>query len=258
MKLVWASSGDEIEIVPANQELCEYYVHAIAPYNCFRCTESSIDTTKIDYLKSALDDINTFLTRYKIAPVFPVGDPLDQKWLNELHRSWVKFHIATPKIIQLLKSRESDLINCFREINKTLHRIERMFVQVWASRENGAVHKVSNPFSNALSHDMANLQIVFHDLGRTTFNKWLHFDNDLDAVDTNDYINMPVEVELNLNRPMSFQPPAEYISWCKSNGLEQIPGRWLNLGNIKDLEDRLTDYRHLLIRNKNIDMLLTI
>jgi hypothetical protein len=254
MKLVWLSSGDEIEIVPANQELCEYYIHAIAPYNRFVCMESSIDHAKIDYLKWALEDINAFLTRYKIAPAFVVGNAFDQNWLNELHRAWVKFHLATPKIIQLLRAKEPDLINRFRGINKTLHGIEQMFVQVWANIDNGEVHKVPNPFVNALGHDMANVQVVFNDLGRNTFNKWLYFDNNLDPDDTNDYNNMPVEIEINLNRPINYTAPSAYVDWCKQQGLDTPPGRWLNLGNIRDLEFRLEDYRNILMRNRSVDM----
>lgn len=258
MKIVWSSSGDEIELVTKNQELCEYYVHAIAPYNCFRCTESAIDLTKVEYLKWALDDVNAFLTKHKIAEAFSVGDPLDQQWLNELHRSWVKFHLATPKIIQLLRSKEPDLVNRFRGINKTLHGIEQMFVQKWASNNDGDVRTVTNPFANALSNDIANVQVVFHDLGRSTFNKWMYFDNDLDPIDTNDFDNLPIEIEISLCRPVDYQPPANYVDWCHASGLAQPPGRWLNLGNIKDLEEKLTDYRHLLIRNKDIDMFLAI
>ena len=254
MKLVWLPSGDEIEIVPANQELCEYYVHAIAPYNCFRCTESSIDQSNIDYLIQAIEDVNEFLIRYKIAPAFAVGNPIDQNWLNELHRAWVKFHLATPKIIQLLRAKEPDLMSRFRGINTTIHSIEQMFQQTWSSTDNGEVHQVPNPFPDALTHDIANVQIVFNSLGRSTFNKWMQFDNNLDPEDTNNFGNLAVEIEINLKRPINYTAPSQYIDWCKQQGLAQLPGRWANLGNIRDLESKLVDYRHVLTRNKSVDM----
>lgn len=258
MKIVWSSSGDEIEVVPANQELVEYYIHAIAPHNSFVCVECGIELEKAKRLIWALEDVNDFVTKHNIAPAFAVGDPYDQAYLNDLHRSWVKFSLATPKFVTLLRQKDPELVGHFRSINKLLHGIEKMFVQKWANIDNGDVRTVPNPFANALTHDVANVQIVFHDLGRNTFNKWMYFDNNLDPVDTNDYVHLPVEIELNLNRPVSFQPPADYVEWCNSNGIAQPPGRWLNLGNIKDLEQRLADYRHLLIRNKNVDMFLAI
>jgi hypothetical protein len=254
MKLIWLSSGDEIEVTPSNQELAEYYVDAIAPYNNFVCTESGIEAEKATRLIWALEDVNRFVTEHKIAPAFAMGDPYDQQYLNELHRAWVKFHLSTPKIIQLLRVKQPDLINQFRGVNQTLHSIEQMFHQVWASIDNGEVHQVPNPFANALTHDIANVQIVFNDLGRNTFNKWLYFDNNLDPVDTNDFVSLPVEIEINLKRPINYTAPSHYVDWCKQQGLDQPPGRWLNLGNIRDLESKLEHYRHVITRNRSVDM----
>jgi hypothetical protein len=258
MKLVWLSSGDEIEVTPSDQELAEYYVNAIAPYNNFVCTESGIETEKATKLIWALEDINRFVTEHKIAPAFAMGNPYDQQYLNELHRAWVKFSLATPKFVTLLRQKDPDLVGHFRSINKLLHGIEKMFVQKWANIDHGDIRTVSNPFVNALSHDIANVQIVFHDLGRSTFNKWIYFDNNLDSQDTNDFINLPIEIEIDLSRPISVQPPKNYVEWCNNNGIASPPGRWLNLGNLKDLEQRLLDYRCILIRNRTVDMFLVM
>jgi hypothetical protein len=258
MKIVWSSTGDELEIVPTNQALAEYYVNAIAPYNRFVCTESGIDVDRANRLIWALEDINQFVTQHNIAPAFEVGDPYDQRYLNELHRAWVKFSLATPKFVMLLRQKDPELVTQWRGINKLLHSIEKMFVQHWSNTDNGDIRTVPNPFPDALSHDIANVQIVFHDLGRNTFNKWMYFDNDLDPVDTNDYVNLPVEIELNLNRPIAFDPPGDYLAWCTAQGLTHAPGRWLNLGNILDLETRIADYRKLLIRNRTVDMFLAM
>jgi hypothetical protein len=258
MKIVWSSTGDELNVVPTNQALAEYYINAIAPYNQFVCTEYGIDADKASRLIWALEDVNKFVTQHKIAPAFAIGDPYDQRYLNELHRAWVKFSLATPKFVTLLRQKDPELVGHYRSINKLLHSIEKMFVQKWSNIENGDVHSVPNTFPNALSHDIANVQIVFHDLGRNTFNKWANFDNDLDAEDTNDFVNLPVEIEINLCRPMSFQPPANYVEWCTAHGITNPPGRWMNLGNIANLEERIADYRRLLIRNRTVDMFLTL
>jgi hypothetical protein len=258
MKLVWSHTGDELEIVPTNTELAEYYVHALAVYNSFSCTDNGIDTDKAQHLLLALDDINQFLTQHKIATAFAVGDPYDQRYLNELHRNWVKFNISTPKFVQLLKLTEPALIPKFRSINKLLHYIEEMFTQQWTSVENNEVALIDNPFEHALSHDMANVQIVYHNLGRNTFNKWANFDDDLDVADTNDFSQLATEIEINLARPAKYTAPIEYIDWCGHHDLPVPPGRWLNLGNIKNLQHNLTEYRNILIRNSRFDMRLVI
>ena len=258
MKLVWLSSGDEIEIIPSNQELAEYYVDAIAPCNNFVCTESGIDTEKATRLIWALEDVNQFVTEHKSAPPFAPGDPYDQQYLNELHRSWVKFNLNTPKFIQLLEHKEPLLIPKFRSINKLLHFIEEMFTQQWSSLRDDEVGLIDNPFSDSLSHDVANVQIVYHNLGRNTFNKWINFDDNLDIDDTNDFSQLATEIGINLVRPAEYTAPITYVDWCKEHNLTTPPGRWLNLGNIKNLQERLTEYRNMLIRNSRFDMRLVI
>ena len=232
-------------------------MQSIAPFNNFVCIESTIDTDLSHRLTWALEEVNSFLVQHKIGNPFVLGDPYDQNYLNQLHRTWVKFSLSNPGFVSLLKLKDPTLVGKFRSINKTLHLIEKTFYQRWVSASNGEVNLVDNP-GFELSHDQANIQLVFNDLGRMTYNKWVNFDNDLDPVDTNDFEHLPAEIEISLARPCTQSAPPEYVEWCKQLGLSSAPGRYLNLGNIKNLEQRLTDYRHLLARNKNIDMFLAI
>jgi hypothetical protein len=258
MKLVWLQTGDELEIVPTNTELAEYYVHAMAVYNSFSCTDNSIDTDKAQHLLLGLEDVNRFLTQHKIATAFAVGDPYDQQYLNQLHRDWVKFCIKVPKFIQMLTLKDPNLALTFRNINKLLHFIEEMFTQRWACLDNNEVSLLDNPFENVLSHEMGNVQIVYHNLGRNTFNKWVNFDDDLDLDDTNDFSKLATEIEIHLMRPVEYTAPASYIKWCEKNNIATPPGRWLNLGNIKNLQEKQTEYRNVMIRNSKFDMRLVI
>lgn len=258
MKLVWSHTGDELEIIPTNAELAEYYVHTMSVYNSFSCTYNGIDIDKAQHLLLALDDINQFVTQHKIYTAFAVGDPYDQRYLNELHRAWVKFSIDVPKFIQLLELKQPNLILTFRDINKFIHFIEEMFTQRWTSIDDNKVTLLDNPFENALSHEMANVQIVYHNLGRNTFNKWVNFDDDLDPIDTNDFSKLATEIEINLMRPVEYTVPASYVEWCTTHNIKNPPGRWLNLGNIKNLQQRQTEYRNVMIRNSKFDMRLVI
>jgi hypothetical protein len=137
-----------------------------------------------------------------------------------------------------------------------LHKIEKMFVQSYIGMHDAQVVTLDNPFENSLSFNTANLQLYYHDLGRNTFNKWANFDNVLDQEDTNDYAKLAADLHLNLNRAMVQSAPANYVAWCQLQQLATVPGRWINLGNFVDLDTNLADYREILVRNNNTDIIL--
>ena len=255
MKLVWNSTGDELEFIPDNQSLCEYFIGQLN-HCALTCVHDDVRDSEPNRLISILTDINDFFVKHKVAEPFAIGDPLDQKYLNELHRSWVKFHSLNPNIILLLRMKDEQLVAKFRNINKCLHQIEKMFSQIWLGTKNGEVVTFDNPYPHLLTFSTANIQILYNDLGRTTHNKWINFDNNLDQIDTNDYANLSAEIQLNLNRPEQQIPPANYVEWCQQRGLSGAPGRWINLGNLVNLEQSLADYRQVVMRNTNNEMFI--
>lgn len=255
MKVVWTSSGDEIEFTPDNQALCEYFINGLNQ-TPLACVHSDVNTCWPDQLIENLHDINLMLADTKLAPPFELGNPLDQQYLNCLHRQWVRFHLLYPKIIVFLDLKDNTLIKKFRGINTMLHKIEKMFVQSYIGMHDTQVVTLDNPFENSLSFNTANLQLYYHDLGRNTFNKWANFDNVLDQEDTNDYAKLAADLHLNLNRAMVQSAPANYVAWCQLQQLATVPGRWINLGNFVDLDTNLADYREILARNNNTDIML--
>lgn len=257
MKVVWTSSGDEIEFAPENHALCEYFINGLNNLP-LSCVNSDVNTSWPDQLIENLQHINELLCETKLAAPFEIDDPFDQQYLNRLHTQWVKLHLTYPKIIVFLKLKNPDLIKKFRGINSMLHKIEKMFVQSYMGMQDTHVFSMHNPFENALSFSTANVQLYYHDLGRNIFNKWANFDSVLDQEDTNDYASLAADVHLNLYRPMTQSAPANYAEWCKSQGLDTVPGRWINLGNFADLENQLTHYRKIMARNNNSTMVLAL
>lgn len=257
MKVVWITSGDELEFAPENHSLCEYFITNLAGRSLI-CDHSDVDSAWHDQLLSYLHTVNRMLEHTGIGDSFDIGDPYDQQYLNQLHRNWVKFHLANPNIIIFLQQHDQSLVAKFRGINSTLHKIEKMFVQSWIGIENNEVLTWNNPFENVLTFSTGNLQVFYNDLGRNTYNKWVNFDNVIDQEDTNDYKTLAAEIRLNLNRSEQLLPPTNYVEWCKSHGLTTVPGRWINLGDFVDLENRLTDYRKLLVRNNQQPMTLVL
>lgn len=248
MKLVWISSGDEIELVPYNQLLGEYYCTQLNQH-ALVCDHSDVDASQHDQLLDYLQIVNQFFAEKNIDQKFESGDPYDQQYLNDLHRKWVKFHLANPAIITVLANFDQSLVQKFRGINSTLHKIEKMFVQSYYGVEHGEVLTWTNPFDNSTAFSTSNIQIFYNDLGRNTYNKWINFDDQLDDIDTNDYKKLAAEIRVNLNRSEQLEAPDNYVQWCRKHGLNEIPGRWINLGDFKNLQENLADYRKLMVRN---------
>ena len=256
MKLVWLSTGDELEFTPTSHTLCEYFVTELKQRQ-LSCIDNKIDVDYADKLLGLVADINHVLAKTQSSNTFDISDPYDQRCLNKLHSDWVKIHLNQPNFVNLLQLIDSELVTKFRAINKTLHAIEKMFIQHWAGIEDDMVIRFERDFSSLLTFDTTNVLIAYNNLGRSTFNKWINFDNDIGHEDTNDYQTLPVELRLSLSRTEIQEPPSNYVEWCKQQGLKTVPGRTISFGNFVDLEKNLTDYRKVMIRNSHNQMTLT-
>jgi hypothetical protein len=96
--------------------------------------------------------------------------------------------------------------------------------------------------------DSCNFRISFNHLGRSLYEKYQNFDTDLACDDENTFDQLLGFVDLSLIRPRSHSFSEEYILWCKQHN--KVPsGGFLNIGNLVDFENRLTDYRVVIYRN---------
>lgn len=248
-KIVWEVSGDEILFSTDLPDLLHYYVEQLnkRDANRFKFKHSEFDLRAYQDLKQNL------LSTSKIAQQIPLkidqwdGNLLDQQYLNKLHRQWVKTGIEYPKIPLLLRSL-GGLDEDYRNINTNLHKLEKGFKYSFANYDVDQF-QVENIFGKKiLKFDQTNLMLGFDNLGRSSWDKYKNFDNNADDNDTNDFQNLSGLVHLNLDRPMTMLPPREYVEWCQHHNMPLV-GRSLNLGNIVDLENKLTDLRKILIRN---------
>lgn len=247
MKLVWSSTGDEIDIVPSYQKLCDLYLDVVQDKNAFFCYEQSIEPDHIQSYHTHLSSVLEQLAVVGIAHEFELGEPFDQQHLNRQHRAWVTIQQKYPRLPDILGPNAVH----WHALNKCIHACEEMWQQTWKNTHTSWL--APNPYKNMLSFSIANVRIHYADLGRSTFNKFQNYDNDL-GTDTSDYAQLSGELVISLSRPLDYTPPSSYIRWCLERGLKEVPGRCLNLGNIKDLEARQEDYRRILFRNKNNTM----
>ena len=130
-----------------------------------------------------------------------------------------------------------------------IHRLELMFKKIEFAVSDAWTKIADNPFDKTLlTNNHANLSISFNHLGRTLYNKFVFFDNDLEFDDENSFNELLGYVTLSLQPSQTIPLSAEYVDWCKKHN-KQPSGDNLNIGNIPDLYDNLTKYRIIVFRN---------
>ena len=290
IKLVFENSGDELTFTAINHEVAEYYIDKLNQYNNNNfAVQDSIDqqiSRNISSLRQSIIDANSFihlLTGNKLDVSYSDDDFLDQKLLNQLHANWVnshysqynvqqnthsedpavrelaeKLHTMLPDEISIIGTALSklDLLGKYDRMNMAIHALEESFNYI--KFKTSIWYSVPNPFpKSVLTNDVCNLRIAFNHLGRTLYNKYINFDNSLGYNDENTYDELLGFVGVYLSRPQTIQLSTEYIAWCRERNIEPT-GNFLNIGNLPDIDTRLTEYRQLIYRNTKSNNRITL
>ena len=248
-KLIWKETGDELEFSVTFPDLFEYWVDKIDSegVNSFCCNFSKFDSSIVERLKKDLLEVEKISNKVRLEIANWHGDILDQNYLNQLHRQWVKTGIKYPNITKLLRV-INGLDTSFRDINNNIHNLENCFVYQFLNYDVDP-YQVKNIFgTSVLGWDVSNLSLGFDNLGRSSWEKFRNLDDNLHDTDTNNFDMLSGKIDLSLQRPWSGLPPVEYVNWCKDKNVA-IVGKTISLGNIVDLESKLGDIRKILIRN---------
>lgn len=242
-KLVWSSTGDEISLIPCNNELYEYFVAQLRLSNTNRYIAQYIDHTELFVqLDESLFVVNKILTSKLKLDIFDIIEPNwhDQDLLNRLHRSWVKLHQQYPNINSICEGIEEGSGIHLNRLNKLIHSAEQQFDSLSLVND-------TDSFENIFDYDLtmqgiAGLMINYNNLGRSTFNKWLNFDNNYEDSDTNNFKEIYTELTLSLSRPRVYGIPKEFphTQWQNDK---------IGLANFDKLEENLLNYRQLIYKN---------
>jgi hypothetical protein len=283
--IIFDKSGDYIEFNSLNFDtytVLEYYVSQLNSKNInnfsYRNPANFIDQ-RIELLHSTVISINKIISTITDIsfPAYADKDAyLDQKVLNKYHADWVnsqsvdydidkhrssfdqrvvevanKLHDMFPDDIRvtnignvLEKLRQLEIYN---DLNMYVHRLESVFSTLRYKVDSWI--EIDNPFSKELvTNNVSNFKISFNHLGRTLYNKYQTFDSKLEYQDENTFNQLLGFVDISLERPQTYSYSPEYLQWCQEQN--QIPsGTQLNIGNIDDLEEHLTDCRLIISRN---------
>ena len=256
MNLVWSKTGDELKIDVYNYAVIEYWFEKLTEQgkNDFALLNKSNEGNTLDHntlsdkLNSLLKEINVILEKMLIKDFkeFENRDFLDQNVLNTLHEIWVKTHQKYPNLKQFFilskKNKEWDDINLY------IHRIEYAHTIYYTNTDKYA-WQIENKFeANILTMDRFHVELGFQNLGRSTYQKWLNFDNNVHDSDTNNFTHIGGEIEITLGRSREYNYPKEYIQWCNDHRIPVV-GAILPIGNFKGFNDTVGKIRTVIFKN---------
>jgi len=282
--LIFDKSGDQIAFDPVNIDVLDFYIDQLNQQglNKFSSCDQQLGQlmlSRLEAFRSCILEVNSWL--YDLAgiefEVFELEEYLDQKLLNKMHADWVNSQSMIYNIQQKRKqSNHSDIaeqihdmfpddiqtptlatvvekigkLESYGRINEPyIHKIESSFNNIQYQVNQLWTKIADNPFSKQiLTNDQANLSISFNHLGRTLYNKFLNFDNNLEYRDENSFDELLGFVTLSLQQSQTVAFSPEYVNWCNLHNREPI-GNVLNIGNIPNLFDNLTRYRKIIFKN---------
>ena len=284
--LVFNKSGDTLPFeVKYNHELFEFFVeHANTQSQNSFANDQEIyrdldkKITHLHWAVSKTNEVLYDLVGTSFQQHTDLENYLDQQFLNKLHSDWVfshyhdiniddlrcstnipqarlgsVLHEMFPDEIRIVKTapimEKLGYIYPFREVNMGIHRLEHSFTNMeFKADDKWAVF--DNPFlDNMISNnDVVNFSFGYTYVGRQYYNKFKHFDSNLDCPDHYNYETLEFAFQLNFSRPETIPFSEEALNWVAGQNIklvaEQIP-----IANIIDLENNLVEYRKMLYRN---------
>lgn len=252
-RLVWQRTGDEILFFPCDYELLEYYIDQLEAYQCqhFRFAETTFDPDKVESLKNSLAVIETYQTRLPTSVTDFRGDVFDQQYLNTLHRQWVTALQSAPKLPVLLD--RMGILHHWQQINHDLHSIEENWDFVFFNYDQYPL-EIPNPHQTIASvWKDTQIYMGYDNLGRCSYTKWLNWDDDSYSRDTHTHETLSGMIHINLQRSGTHSPPREYVEWCQRYQQPLSHKYGLPLGEIENMHEKLTDLRHVIVRNISVE-----
>lgn len=248
-----------------NSDILVYYVDLLNNHNQNRFTTDY--QFKDQNLTPLINEINEYFTRYTEKSIQVYDNYFDQAVLNQLHAYWVssqnnlKIDARNKGLLDYYSDDNlfpnwNDVLHKigktdhFDSLNHAIHKLERQFYEVLYSIDD-KYFLVDNPFpTDRCTNDICNFRIAFNHLGRPLYDKFETLDDELTADDTNTFNELLGFVEISLRRPQTIPLSKEYIEWCGK--IKRSPsGTFLNLGNLVDYKNKLTEYRQILYNNNS-------
>lgn len=223
MKLVWSKTGDDLDLDILDSPLVNYWLEQIEYKNLNSFSLEPGRLFDISIKTQLLTMLVANVNRHLPEDALPEGDCYDQDYLNSLHREWVKIQLRRPSIKSYLALKDPELSNSFDEINRELHKIERMCKYFYQTMRPMTVFR--NPFMDrveSISQQHSHVFISYKNLGRTAWHKWSVGDTNLNDTDTNEYDLLSTDIILDVSQPAGSSLPKAFIDACSQAGVPAI------------------------------------
>ena len=253
-----------------NSDILTYYVDKLNAKNVneFRINENLKNLKNPAVICDLTKEINEYFEYYTGCKfnLYQDYEYFNQHVLNALHAEWASAQTNITVDIKnkgLLEYYSDDnlyplwndvatkinKIDHYFSLNHIIHSIESQFNKV--RYDVGYWLQMDNPFpKNRCTNDVCNFRLAFNHRGRTLYNKFNTSDDKLEYNDENTYNELLGVVDISLARPQTIPLSKEYTNWCKKLNREPS-GDFLNIGNLVDYENRLTEYRQIVYNNRN-------
>lgn len=282
--LVFDNSGDSIPFVSDKEDLLIYHLNFLndQKINSFL----PVDNIEIKFKKTLQFVQNTIIQfnetdasefTGKMPAANEIEDYLNQDLLNLIHYTWVHSNHNEYSFDLIKKLNINNRYQCLLDqlpddnhiipaseilykygikelhnnINYSIHKAESMFDEI-KYRGNYDLHwdwkEIKNIFpKNYSSNSTANLKISFNHYGRTMYDKFLNQSSTW-YDDENTYNQLLGFLTLSLQPSQTIYYSKEYLEWCSK--INREPGGYnLNIGNVQNLSEDLTEYRKIIYRN---------
>ena len=286
--LVFDNSGDTLPFdVVYNHELFEFFVEKAkaSSQNSFSNHQylfKQVDQ-KLTHLHWALSKTNEVLydlIKKSFTQQDILTNYLDQDFLNKTHCEWVQSqrHIvdidalrhsaiaSQAKIGNMLHDMYPDEIRQvkiapileklgyiypYEEVNLGVHRLENIFNKMNLEFKADQKWEVfDNPFAKTMisNNDVVNFSFGYTYIGRQYYNKFDHFDNNLQYDDHYNYETLEFAFQLNLAKPQTIPYSSEFVEWTNKHNVRPITTQ-LPIANLANIDSNLFNYRKILYRN---------
>jgi len=249
-KLCWTQTRDAIELEILNHSVYDYFIENLNSQSLNQYTVSNLQYAALSQeLQHRFGRIRSFVQNRLHLTDFDFDfDTSNQDDLNHLHRQWVKLHQRYPNVSALS---DRVLPGDMAAINKLIHAIEESTHDMKATTANTNYTMPNHFGTDILKFDMCNVSIAYHNLGRTSWQKWQHDDRINDS-DTNNFNEIYTSLNLNVLRVRQRSMPTGYQTWCDQNKIPCV-GSHIPLANFDKLDHNLLQYRQLFYKNSLIE-----
>jgi hypothetical protein len=285
--LVFDNSGDTIPFESTeNEELFDFFVKQANISGTNNFTDANVVASECNRLLNninwALSKTNEVLYSL-ISQNFIQSDDnlnyLDQHFLNRQHEQWVfsqnknvdidalRFssnieqarlgrilHDLYPDSIRKVRVAEAmtklGYIYPYEEVNLTVHGLEHYFSNKIEFKSDQKWQVFDNPCLDTMvsNNNVVNFSFGYTYVGRQNYDKWKHFDTELEFKDFYNYESLEWAFQVNLARPETVPYSKEFLAWCQHKNVKPVTTQ-IPIGNIVDLEKNLHYYRTILYKN---------